>query len=321
LLTVRFHEHRGFASASAAQLWYEWKCRGLAVPLYVGTVMLFICGMLVVVRGPESVMLEPILDLLLLLPAVLAGAAGPALARFKPFGTREDGVITFTATRPLSSSGIVFAKFHMAALSAVLVWLMTMSFVVIWIVLSDHIVEATKLARDLIGTHGPVRMIAAITLASVLMPAWIWKQTTDGFAPVLTGRRWIAATPTCVYTTGIFVLIALGYVAEFHPEMWPSILWMLGQAVLLGASVKGALAIVVFRSVLYRRLMTVRAVAGVVALWLILTCCGIALATLLVPVPVQSALIWPSMLAAIAVFVPLVRFPLATLALEWNRHR
>jgi hypothetical protein len=30
---------------------------------------------------------------------------------------------------------------------------------------------------------------------------------------------------------------------------------------------------------------------------------------------------WPALVSGIGVFVPLARFPVATLAVEWNRHR
>ena len=57
-------------------------------------------------------------------------------------------------------------------------------------------------------------------------------------------------------------------------------------------------------------------------LWLVLTGCGLGLAALLLPMPAPSTLVsWLVLALGIGLFVPLVRFPMATLALEWNRHR
>ena len=61
-------------------------------------------------------------------------------------------------------------------------------------------------------------------------------------------------------------------------------------------------------------------VAGLLGLWLVLTACGIALAVLVGPMPYVSVSL-PILVVSVAAIVPLARFPLATLALDWNRHR
>jgi hypothetical protein len=154
------------------------------------------------------------------------------------------------------------------------------------------------------------------------LPALIWKQMTDGFAAVLSGRRWIAAMPAWIYTAGVIVMVAVGVWAVNHPAQWSWLFFILSILVVLGAVMKGALAIVGFRSVLRSRLMTWRAVTAVLGLWLVLTGCGIGLAALLLPMPAPPTPVsWPVLALGIGLFVPLVRFPVATLALEWNRHR
>ena len=90
----------------------------------------------------------PIVGLLLGLPVVLAGAVGPGLGRFKPIWIKDRGVITFVAIRPLTSGQIVFAKFLMAARSALLTWVISLVLVLLWILLSGNLDRAMKLARD-----------------------------------------------------------------------------------------------------------------------------------------------------------------------------
>jgi hypothetical protein len=52
----------------------------------------------------------------------------------------------------------------------------------------------------------------------------------------------------------------------------------------------------------------------------LLTGCGIAMAVLVGPTSAVP-LSWPVIALGVATLVPLVRFPLAMLALDWNRHR
>ena len=284
--------------------------------------MLLIWGVLSFAGKQSSVTMGPIVGFLLVLPVVLAGAAGPGLGRFNPFWIKDRGVVTFVAIRPLSSSQIVRAKFLTAGWSALLTWVISLVPALLWIPLSDNLDRAMTLMRDLLNMYPGRRAIVIIALASVLLPALIWKQMTDGFAAVLSGRRWIGTIPSWIYTAGVIVVVAVGLWAMNYPAELPWLFFILSNFIVLGAVMKGVLAIVAFRSVLRSRLMTWRAVAAVVGLWLVLTGCGVGLAILLLPHLQPSIRVsWAVTVLGIAIFAPLLRFPLATLALEWNRHR
>jgi hypothetical protein len=313
---------RAFRSPAAAQSWYEWNCHGLVIPAYVGSVMVLICGALVVAGKLNSVILWPIFVLLLGLPIVLAGAAGPGLGRFKPFWIKDQAVITFVGIRPLTSSQIVRAKFLMAARSALLTCLISLILVPLWILISGNFDRTIKLTNDSLATYSARRVLVIIGLAGVMLPALVWKHMTDGFAAVLTGRNWIASVPTYIYTAMLVILVAVGLWAATHTVDFSWLLLVLSISLALGAVAKAALAIVAFRSVLCRRLMTWPAVAGILALWLVLTGCGVGFATLLLPtISPWVSPSWPVLVLGIGLFVPLVRFPASTLAVEWNRHR
>ncbi len=87
------------------------------------------------------------------------------------------------------------------------------------------------------------------------------------------------------------------------------------------AAVKATTATIAFRAALEQGLLSWQNLGGILALWLFITGCGIALAAMLAPVLPISPVPWPFVGVGIATLVPLARFPLATLALEWNRHR
>jgi hypothetical protein len=84
--------------------------------------------------------------------------------------------------------------------------------------------------------------------------------------------------------------------------------------------VKGILALAGFHAALERGLMSWRNVAGVLSFWVTLTACGISLAILIGPISYVPVSL-PILALGVASLVPLARFPLATLALDWNRHR
>jgi hypothetical protein len=320
--TAHYRQRRAFGSPTAAQFWYEWRCHGLDVPAYVGFLMLLIWGILSGAGKQSSVTMGPIVGLLLGLPVVLAGAVGPGLGRFNPFWIKDRGVITFMAIRPLTSGQIVRAKFLMAAWSALLTWVISLVLSLLWIPLSDNLDRAMILLRDILDMYPGRRLIVIIALASALLPALVWKQMTDGLAAVLSGRRWIAVVPAWIYTGGVISLVVVGLWIVNHPAWLSSLFFVISICLVLGAVIKGAMAIVAFRLVLHRQLMTWRAVTGVLGLWLVLTGCGVGLAILLMPTAAPSVPVsWPALVSGIGLFVPLARFPVATLAVEWNRHR
>jgi hypothetical protein len=319
---VQRRARRSFGSPAAAQTWYEWNCHGQSVPRYIGIVLLMIVGALLIVRGQDLLWLPPILGLLLGMPVVMAGAAGPALVRFKPMWIKNQNVMSFVAIRPLSSSQIVRAKFVMAAWSALLTWVISLILSLLWILLSGNLDRMFKLAGDILRTYSAQRALVIVALGTVVLFTLVWKQMTDGFAAGLAGRPWIEAAPALIFTAGVIILTWGGLWIVNHPAWLSSLFIVISICLVLGAVIKGAMAIVAFRLVLHRQLMTGRAVTGILGLWLVLTGCGVGLAILLMPTAAPSVpLSWPALVSGIGLFVPLVRFPVATLAVEWNRHR
>ena len=86
------------------------------------------------------------------------------------------------------------------------------------------------------------------------------------------------------------------------------------------AILKGAVAIVTFWAALRGGLIAWSTVGGVLVIWLALWACAFA-CVLLVSSTTPPAVLKPIMLLGILAFMPLSRFAVATLALDWNRHR
>jgi hypothetical protein len=312
---------RPLASSAKAQFWYEWNCHGWGAPAYVGIIFFLIIGLLVW-RGAlaGSLLFGWIFALVMSLPMVMTGAIGTTLGRLVPFWIKDRGAITFLATRPVSSGSLAAAKFQMALVSSIV----TCAFVIIgtafWIIVSGNLENARDLMRTL-STRFTDKELATIVLAiAVLLPAVTWKQLSDSFAVALTGRRWIIETTVCA---GVAVIVGLGYGAFWlfgHQEslsrFYTAAPWLAAGLAILKSSV----AIGAFTANLRWGLLSWWSVGKIVIIWLGLSAVGIGLALLVVPAGGMevSRLVICITLAA---FMPLCRFPLATLALDWNRHR
>ncbi len=311
-----------FRSTAAAQLWYEWKCHGRVLPGYVGTPFVLIWMLLLFRPGSPfaPLHLALILGLLAAIPALLAGAIGPAMGRFRPFWVRQRGFITFMAVRPITSWKLLVAKFRMAVASVIVTVAIALLGTFLWTIVSNNGSLAAGLGRDLAARYPGGRSFAILALAAVLMPVLVARQFTAGFANVLTGRRWIADASAWIFLAGLLILCSAGAWLANRPEALPRLYAIIPWFVAGVAMIKGTLAIVLFRAVLRRRLIGWPDILVILGVWLAITVLGFALAILVSPANGLPAPL-PLLFVGIATLVPLLRFPLGTLALEWNRHR
>jgi len=311
-----------YRSSAAAQFWYEWNCHGLMLPGFV-----FVIGFLismVTLLGPrraDSFLFPFTLSTVFCLPVASAGALGGGLGQFRPFGVNlRKRFITFVAIRPLNTGALVAAKFRMALLSVLLTWAVVVVEATLWIVVSGNNTNAWGLTRQFLQRYPGGRGIAILALGVVLLPAVTWKFLTDGFALALTHRRWIAEGASYLFLSVSFGLTAAGFWFAQHPNELPRLIAAVPWLVVCGAILKGAVAVGTFRSALRRRLIDWRDFWNALGVWVVVTACAVGMALLVLPagtLPVSR----PIIVLGIATFMPLVRFPLATLALEWNRHR
>ncbi|MFI5454897.1 MAG: hypothetical protein ACHRXM_05545 [Isosphaerales bacterium] len=312
---------RPYRSSAAAQFWYEWNCHGLILPT-AAVVAGFLISM-VTLFGPrraDSFLFHCILGAFLGFPVAFAGALGGDVGQFRPFWVNAKRFITFVSIRPVNTGALVAAKFRMSLLSVLLTWAIVVVEETLWIVVSGNNTNARALTREFLQRYPGGRGIAILALGVVLLPAVTWKLLTDGFALALTGRRWIAACFTYLFLSVFFGLTAAGFWFARHPSELPRFIALVPWLVVCGAILKGAVAVGTFRSALRRRLIDWRDFWGALGVWVVLTACAVGLGLLALPagtLPVSRPIIF----LGIVTFIPLVRFPLATLALEWNRHR
>jgi hypothetical protein len=310
-----------FSSPAQAQFWYEWRCHGWVYPVYLGSIFFVIMGVIIWGSAHSRTLdFRWAIAFLMSLPIMMAGAIGPNLCRNKPFWIKGSGSSTFLATRPISSAGLVMPKFQMAFLSGLLTWLIVMVGIAICIVATGNLDQARSLSRIVFASLSGWRACAVVAAALVLLPGMTWKQLTD-FSPfALTGRRAITEGTVIAGTVLFMSLGGLGLWLYTHPDWWPRLLPFIPWLVVAVALIKATTAVASFHWALRLGLLNWRAVAIVTLIWLGLCVLAMTLAELLLPAP-AAPVSKPTLFIALALLMPICRFPLSVLATEWNRHR
>jgi hypothetical protein len=313
--------HSGpFGSAAQAQFWYEWRCHALPIVVYLGGLMFWVWTVVVAVGKPIQGPLFPlILGLLLAAPCITIGSIGPGIARFRPFWIENRRNITFITVRPMGSGAIVAAKMRMALVTVLLSWAYILAGTAACVVLSRSLPAAILTWRRFASLYPDGRAPLICGLACVLMPAVMWKLLTDGFPFVLTGRKWLADGAVWLYLAGLIALAAGGIWLGNHREHLPRLIAIAPWLAALVAALKASVTTAAYRLAVRRELMGWPAIWRILAGWSVFT--GIAFALVLLVAPPSALVSRPVLLLGIATFVPLARFPLATLAFDWNRHR
>jgi hypothetical protein len=311
---------RPFRSPAEAQFWYEWRCHGLGLPVAVAGFLLFYLALgLYTARGAGSGGYSAFATTALFLPVFMACSVGGATTRLAPAWVRDRDPIRFVAIRPMASGGLVAAKFRMATWSVLLAWAVSLVPVLLLVVAARLGGSSEDPWQALTTRYPGWRADAIVALGAVVLPALAWAQMT-GFFPIgLTGRKWIETAIAFAFTG---LLMAFGAVVVWlptHPDDQPRVLaavpWLVGADVAL----KAVVAAWAYPVALRRGLIRGRQVVNILAAWVVMTSCAVGFAALLIPdwLPVSK----PVVLLGVAAFVPLTRFALAPLALDWNRHR
>ena len=292
---------------------------------FVSVILFVIWGILLLKQGRGTPQwLAIIFAILPIVVVTMIAATGTAFGRLRPFWEHTRGLVqsnTFIATRPMTTARLVAAKFRMAAESVLLNWMLAVAGTTFWLIVSDNIDNAAVLARDFFSRYPGGKGAAIIVLTCILLPALSWRLLTGALVPVLTGRRWVADGAVGLYLSFLAAAGGCGFwLAKSEPSQLARLYPMISILVAAIGLVKGAAALAGFRAALERGLLSWRNIGGILALWLVLTACGIALAMLIGPLSFLPVSL-PILALCVASLVPLARFPLATLALDWNRHR
>jgi hypothetical protein len=313
---------RPFASPASAQVWFEWRCSGPALPLLVGSV-------LVAVAAPVSWLVRhdagdtmQLLLLTLAAPVVLAVPVGIAFSRPR-FWSDDLSVPAFVAVRPLSTEDLIAVKLRVAAMSAAVAWLIVIAFVCTWLPLWANLDWLSGLAMQLwvLHDHSVVAVcgMGVLVVAAGMLMSWRFL-VTRLWSGMMGDRGLFVGSVVSTLAVGIAAAVfdaykLPGWLLE-SPDRLPPALWLVALAV----STKYWLAAYAWRGIAPRR------VWRYLLIWLAGTTCFVTLALIVwgvvrIYLPMDIYRVQGLMLLLALMAVPLVRVGLAPSCLERNRHR
>lgn len=309
---------RPFRSPAQAQFWYEWRCHGLVFPMATGLNSLLILGIgsLRNVRAVQSLLLI----VLFIMPVLLATSVGTVMGRLTPFWVKHPKVIDFLAIRPVSTRSLVAAKLRMTALSVLLSWLLVAVTMALYLGLVGQPGGAAELWQALNARFPGGRAALVLGLALVMAPALAFRQLTDYFPIALSGHPWLENLAAVVMTSILVGFSGIGAFLQTHPEELGRFLVVLPWLVATLLAIKAVVTAWSFRTALRQGLLQRRDLLQHATTWIVLTAIATGLSALTLPASLQPATRTAALLSVV-VFVPIARFALAPLALDWNRHR
>lgn len=307
---------RPLRSAMGAQVWYEWRVRGFG---FVATVALVLAALmaLAVLLERDDAKRANFGAMFLLTPIVLA-PFWSSYAGMSGATVRSAQLTTFAATRPLSNSALVLAKFRAAALAALGAWGVVLVVFPTWLLSTGGYADFGRLWGVVVEHFGTARAVgygALLVLAPFLVTC---RMLVVGLWAGLTGRAYIPVIQSVVVGFCGLQLLSEWILWDADPVRRERILewlsWAAGCAVALKFLVAGWALATLFR----RGELAVGALVKLVGAWVIAAAALFGALAWLIP---SDAVPRYGLALGSALFVPLARLVVAPLALAWNRHR
>jgi hypothetical protein len=309
-------ERRPFASPMRAQVWYEWRTRGLGFAIMVAFVITAMAALSALVEYDRAAMTN--FGVMFLLTPVLLAPFWSSYAGTAGESVRSSQLSAFAATRPLSNSSLVAAKVRAVGVAAVAAWLVVLVLLPAWLAYTGGFSSVAWLWDAAVTKHGVARTAAACVLILVAPVLATWRSLAVGLWAGLTGRAWVTVGQTVLVG---FVGLQLGHEWVMwnadparRERLLDALPWIAAGAVAL----KFLLAAWALWALHRRGELGTRALAGLVGAWLLTAASLFALLLSLVPSDLVPA---HSLALAVVLIVPLARLAAAPLALAWNRHR
>jgi hypothetical protein len=303
-------------SPARAQLWLEWRQKGLLLPFVLGCFMLTMLVTVPITQFDPPDVLNVFAETTIL-AFTLAFFVGFGMGKTS-FWAKDMGLSQFNATRPLSSYALAAAKLRMAALSAAVTWALVVLLMALWVVLTGSGGTVAGWWEALFRAHPPLKAWALVVLAATGAVALTWMQLVGGLGLALTGRAWVVNGFTGLQLAAAAGLIFLGTWTWHHPNFYDTLLVLLWCLAGLAALGKGLAAAWVIRATLRRELQDGAGLWKLLGVWLAIAAGLVTLTYLLMP-PGQGPVHLIALGAVLA--LPLARLLAAPLALAWNRHR
>jgi hypothetical protein len=315
---------RPFRSASAAQLWHEWRRNASFLPAMialVGVLMLALnCKIALDNQADRTLMVgsvsvsTPLMSWLMTVGVLLMLAAtiGASLGKFDLWG--KEAMPSFFAVRPMTSAQFVSLKLVAAAISALASIAILLMLFTVWAAIEmSPLNPRDSLVRTAVGEL-TWRNAAMAGIGIFGLCAFTWRGIAIGMWPSLTGRKWISVAIGVFITGAITLAIIAGSWIYQNPALQSDCLSALPS--LLGVMVvaKAGAAGWTIRFLHDRRMITPRAIVFFLAGWLI------SVLSLLAVIRYFSSLSW-AVVAGTTLLVPFTRLLIASAALHCNRHR
>lgn len=305
-----------FASPGQAQLWFEWRQHGMALPWLVACLLPFELALLWVTGETKLVWI--VLLGVALTPPFMAAFAAFTIARPNAASADGYGLTPFLATRPLSSAALIAAKLKMTVWSTIAAWLLVLVAVPLALAWSGTGDMAWSFGRRRVEDFGVAR---AVVLLLIVLGAFVlttWRVLVQTLYVGLAGRPWL----TRVWLSATLLALCLvGPALEWlftgsrgPVWVWWALRWLIPSLALL----KLAAALFVFVRLHASGLVSHRALLWGAAAW------SVSVLTLyaLFAWWMDTTLFPVYRLGALAILlVPLARVSAAPMALAWNRHR
>lgn len=308
---------RVFPSAARAQLWFEWRRHGLALPMWVAILLPFEMALVFVAGTDRPRLLFYTLLAVLVTPPFMAAFAAPSGKAEAP-SSDPYRMSPFVATRPMTTATFVAAKLRMALFSTVSTWLLVLVAVPLTLTWSGGSSAVATWVSEFAQPFGYARTTVLALVILVALLASTWKQLVQGLCIGLTGRAWLVKSSVFLRLSILILLIPIAgrlLTPQGFASLWRALPWVLMALVVIKTCAAAVTATLLFR----RRLIGDRA--------LIIGAAGWSAAVLLV----YGVLVWlvatpefiPRYGAALVaiLLVPLVRPAVVPIALAWNRGR
>jgi hypothetical protein len=323
-VVVRYVPRRrtAFASPAAAQIWFEWRCAGVVLPLLVAGVLLGVIGPLSwVYRADADASLRLLLGTLAM-PVLLAVPVGMAFSR-PAFWSEDLSVPAFVAIRPLTDDDLIAARVKTAAASAAASWMLVLAFAGVWLRLWANADAVSRLAVQWWAFHAQsIASVFAVAGLIVIAGAILtWRFLVSRLWSGMSGKR-----PLFVASVMSVLLVGIAGMV-FNANRLPD--WILADPSHMGTVVWTLAIATAAKYWLAARLwrhVSVPYARQYLTVWAVATACLGALAALLWEVVriyvaldiyrFQALLILVALLA-----VPVGRVGLASASLTRNRHR
>jgi hypothetical protein len=271
-------EQSPLRSARGAQFWYECRRNVMFLPFMYGLVAVpmgvLMCISALRTRAGNSLLVGNLqisptqlsLGFLIFIPIFLACMAGANLAKFDLF--QKESLPLFAAVRPVTTIDMVLSKFKVAAVSALLTWLIGFVAVALWAAIDVSPLNVRPSVVHQFFVDATPKELAQALLVAIGTFLLMWRNMAVSMWSLLAGRNWFSTLMAVL--GGLFIFSVPGLIGWVyrHPEYNESLMSLVPWFVGLAVALRFIAAIAMSRALVRRRLLTKQFVMKCAALWI-----------------------------------------------------